>query len=97
MAHRALGCSGATRVDIMVSEVGNESILEVNTVPGLTPTSLLPKIAQSCGIEFPQLCEAILRGARLAALGRGRTDRRLAQRPFPGPERRAAGAGSEHH
>ena len=42
-AHLALGCSGATRVDMMVSDSGNEFILEVNTVPGLTPTSLLPE------------------------------------------------------
>lgn len=83
-AHRALGCSGATRVDMIISDAGNEYVLEVNTVPGLTPTSLLPKIAASVGIEFGHLCEAILRGARLAALGRGRTDRRVAQRPYHG-------------
>ena len=39
MAHDALGCDGATRVDLIVSERGNEVILEVNTLPGMTPTS----------------------------------------------------------
>ena len=46
-AHRALGCSGATRIDLIVSESGNEYVLEVNTLPGLTPTSLLPKSVHS--------------------------------------------------
>ena len=63
-AHTALGCRGATRVDMMVSESGNEFILEVNTVPGLTPTSLLPKIAEVAGISFGELCEMMLAGAR---------------------------------
>ena len=49
-AHMALGCQGATRVDMIVSDSGNEFVLEVNTVPGLTPTSLLPKIADAAGI-----------------------------------------------
>jgi D-alanine-D-alanine ligase len=96
LAHRALGCSGATRVDLIVSEGGNEQVLEVNTVPGLTPTSLLPRIAAAAGIAFPELCDIILRGARLAALGRGRADRRLGRRPFRGPDRREAGATSQH-
>jgi D-alanine-D-alanine ligase len=56
-ANRALGCAGATRVDMIVATSGNEYLLEVNTVPGLTPTSLLPKIAGSIGISFGELCE----------------------------------------
>ena len=44
-AHGALGCRGATRVDMIVSDAGNEYVLEVNTVPGLTEQSLLPRIA----------------------------------------------------
>lgn len=91
-AHQALGCSGATRVDMILSDTGNEYILEVNTLPGLTPTSLLPKIAAAAGIAFDELCEAILLGARLSALRRGHGDRRVAQRPFRGPDRREAGA-----
>jgi D-alanine-D-alanine ligase len=66
-AARALGCSGACRVDLLVTEGENEYVLEVNTLPGLTPTSLLPKIAASAGIDYGSLCEAILRSARLHA------------------------------
>jgi D-alanine-D-alanine ligase len=40
-------------------------VLEVNTLPGMTPTSLLPKIAASVGFDFPALCTAIVDGARL--------------------------------
>ena len=86
-AHMALGCRGATRVDMMVSESGNEFILEVNTLPGLTPTSLLPKIADSAGISFGELCEMMLAGASLATR-RGRGERRIAQRAFVGDDRR---------
>jgi len=64
-AARALGCSGAVRVDLLVTEGENEYVLEVNTLPGMTPTSLLPKIASSAGIDYGTLCEAILKGARL--------------------------------
>jgi D-alanine-D-alanine ligase len=96
MAHRALGCAGATRVDMIVSDRGNEYILEVNTIPGMTPTSLLPKIAHHAGLSFGQLCEEMLGGARLAAHGHGRRDRRMEQRPFAGPERRATGEVDRH-
>jgi D-alanine-D-alanine ligase len=93
-AHLALGCRGATRVDMMVSESGNEFVLEVNTVPGLTPTSLLPKIADAAGISFGELCEMMLAGASLATR-RGRGERRIIQRPFVGDDRREAVV--EHH
>lgn len=86
-AHTALGCRGATRVDMMVSDSGNEFILEVNTVPGLTPTSLLPKIADAAGISFGELCELMLYGASLATR-RGRGERRILQRPYVGDDRR---------
>ena len=86
-AHRALSCHGATRVDMMVSESGNEFILEVNTLPGLTPTSLVPKIADAAGISFGELCEMMLAGASLASR-RGRGERRIAQRAFVGIDRR---------
>jgi D-alanine-D-alanine ligase len=88
-AHLALGCRGATRVDMMVSEAGNEFVLEVNTLPGLTPTSLLPKIADAAGISFGELCEMILGGAGLATR-RGRGERRIVQRAFVGEDRRDA-------
>jgi D-alanine-D-alanine ligase len=65
-AARALSCSGACRVDLLVTEGENEYVLEVNTLPGMTPTSLLPKIAAAAGIDYPALCEAILEGAGLS-------------------------------
>lgn len=64
-AVRALGCTGAVRVDLLVTEGENEYVLEVNTLPGMTPTSLLPKIADHAGIEYGALCEMILEGATL--------------------------------
>jgi D-alanine-D-alanine ligase len=91
-AHTALGCRGATRVDMIVSESGNEFVLEVNTVPGLTPTSLVPKIADAAGISFGELCEIMLAGAALDTR-RGRGERRAIQRAFAGEDRRAAAAG----
>lgn len=59
-AYRALGCTGAARIDFICPDVGNEVILEVNTLPGMTPTSLLPKIAKARGLSFEDLCERIL-------------------------------------
>jgi D-alanine-D-alanine ligase len=88
LAHDALGCDGATRVDLIASERGNEVLLEVNTLPGLTPTSLLPRIAHGAGMSFEDLVEEILNGARLRAHGH-RRDRRAVQVDFGGPERRA--------
>jgi D-alanine-D-alanine ligase len=66
-ATRALACTGACRVDLLVTTGENEYVLEVNTLPGMTPTSLLPKIAVAAGMDYPALCEAILDGARLHA------------------------------
>ena len=66
-AARALSCTGACRVDVLVTEGENEYVLEVNTLPGMTPTSLLPKIALQAGLDYTALCEAILAGARLHA------------------------------
>jgi len=62
-AHKALGCRGATRVDLILEETGNPFVLEVNTIPGMTATSLLPKIAGLAGMGFPDLIEEILREA----------------------------------
>lgn len=59
-AHNALGCRGATRVDLMLDEEGTEYVLEVNTIPGMTETSLLPKIAALSGMNFGDLVEEIL-------------------------------------
>jgi D-alanine-D-alanine ligase len=62
-AHIALGCGGATRVDLRINRKGNPYVLEVNTIPGMTETSLLPKIAKQAGVDFPDLIQEILRGA----------------------------------
>ncbi len=64
-ANQCVGATGATRVDILVTEGENEYVLEVNTLPGMTPTSLLPKIAKGAGYDFADLCEAILGRASL--------------------------------
>jgi D-alanine-D-alanine ligase len=64
-AYRALGCAGAARVDFIVAADGTPYILEVNTLPGMTGTSLVPKIAAGKGIPFPELCERLLDGASL--------------------------------
>lgn len=61
-AHRALGCRGATRTDVISSPDG-PVVIETNTLPGMTPTSLLPKIAGAQGISFPALVERILDAA----------------------------------
>jgi D-alanine-D-alanine ligase len=56
-AHQALGCRGATRADFRYDEATSRLILlEVNTQPGMTPTSLLPEQAAYRGMNFPQLC-----------------------------------------
>jgi D-alanine-D-alanine ligase len=60
-AHRAIGCRGYSRVDFIIDENGAPHILEVNTLPGMTATSLLPEIAKGVGIPFPDLVEEILR------------------------------------
>ncbi len=67
VAHRGLGCAGVTRVDFIVAQDGTPYILEINTLPGMTATSLVPKIAAGLGIPFPELCERILDSAALKA------------------------------
>ena len=70
-AHRALGCRGATRSDFRyddtTGEPGRLVLLEVNTQPGLTPTSLLPEQAAFTGFSFPQLCAWMVENAACRA------------------------------
>jgi D-alanine-D-alanine ligase len=66
-AHEVLGCSGVTRTDFIVTADGTPFILEVNTLPGMTATSLVPKIAAGNGLSFTDLCERLLDGASLKA------------------------------
>ena len=88
-AHQALGCTGATRVNMIVSDLGNEYILEVNTLPGLLPKSMLPRIAESQDMSFGDLIEAILLDAGLRAGGTlEKSERRIRQISYPGQERR---------
>ena len=59
-AFDAVGCSGWGRVDVMRDRAGNNYLLEVNTTPGMTSHSLVPKAAATVGIDFAELCWRIL-------------------------------------
>ncbi|HZV83245.1 MAG TPA: D-alanine--D-alanine ligase [Geobacteraceae bacterium] len=65
LAHGALGCSGYSRVDFIVTPSGESYLLEVNTLPGMTALSLLPEIAQHAGLCFAELVERIALSASL--------------------------------
>jgi D-alanine-D-alanine ligase len=58
-AHQALGLEVYSRVDILLAPDGSMSVLEINTIPGMTELSLLPKAAAVAGLDFPALCEEI--------------------------------------
>jgi len=80
-AHRALGCRDLSRVDLILGDgpsLDAITLLEVNTMPGFTPTSLYPEAAARAGIPLEELCDALVR----AAHARGPT-RRIAARPLP--------------
>lgn len=62
-AHEILGCRGYSRVDFRLDEHGEAWCLEVNTLPGMTGTSLVPKAARAAGIEYGELCERIIAAA----------------------------------
>jgi D-alanine-D-alanine ligase len=62
----ALGCRGMARVDFRLAHDGKPYVLELNNIPGFTETSLLPKAAACAGLDFPRLCDRILRSASLA-------------------------------
>jgi D-alanine-D-alanine ligase len=64
LAHEALKLGGYSRVDFRLTPSGELFCLEVNTLPGMTATSLLPQAARASGMDFPELCEQICRGAR---------------------------------
>jgi D-alanine-D-alanine ligase len=59
-AHTALGCRGYSRSDIRIDPTGAPYLLETNTLPGMTATSLLPEEARAIGIDFPDLCTRII-------------------------------------
>ena len=58
-AHRSLGVEIYSRVDVLLDAQNRPFVLEANTIPGMTETSLLPKAAAAAGISFPELCETI--------------------------------------
>ena len=62
-AHRALGCSGVSRTDMIIGSDGAPILLETNTLPGLTPASLLPKSAAAVGLSYEGLLHRILAAA----------------------------------
>jgi D-alanine-D-alanine ligase len=62
-AHKALDCYALSRVDMMVSEAGQIYVLEVNTIPGMTGTSLVPEVARYMGISFPQFVDMQIKWA----------------------------------
>ncbi len=62
-AHLALGCRDISRVDLILDEFNIPYVLEINTIPGMTATSLVPDAARAAGIEFGELCETIARYA----------------------------------
>jgi D-alanine-D-alanine ligase len=65
LAHRALGCRDLSRVDFIVDTAGEGSfiVLEVNTLPGMTPVSLFPEAAAAAGIPFESLCDRLVQRA----------------------------------
>ena len=62
-AHRALGCEGVSRTDMIRDEKGEFWVLETNTIPGMTETSLLPDAARAAGMDFPELCCRLIEDA----------------------------------
>ena len=64
-AYRAVGCRGVTRVDFRVSPLGRCYVLELNTSPGFTAHSLVPKAGMHTGLTFAGVCDRILRSAAI--------------------------------
>jgi len=63
LAHKALGCYGCSRVDILLDKQNRPIVLEVNTIPGLTSHSLLPRAAAALNVSFAELCLRLVRMA----------------------------------
>lgn len=59
-AHQALQLKGYSRTDMIVTEKNEIFVIETNTIPGMTPTSLLPQAAQAAGLSFPQLLDRLI-------------------------------------
>lgn len=65
-AHRTLGCRGFSRTDMIVQD-GIPFVLELNTIPGMTPTSLFPQGAAAMGLDFPDLLDELIATALISA------------------------------
>lgn len=98
-AFDALGCSGWGRVDVMRDASGSNWLLEVNTAPGMTTHSLVPKAAAAAGMDYAELCWRVLEtsfdgeqgpGTRYQGPGEQAVDRS----PVPGPRPRREGGAS---
>lgn len=63
LAHESLGCRDFSRVDFILDEDNHPWLLEINTIPGMTPTSLFPDAARAAGIQFPQLLDLLIDNA----------------------------------
>ncbi len=79
-AHRVLGLRDLSRADFLVTDTDEIVLLEVNTLPGMTPTSLFPDGAAALGYDFPALTDALVRsavarGVRAGLTGGSRTGR----------------------
>jgi len=70
-AHRALGLRDLSRADFLVTDLQEIVLLEVNTLPGMTPTSLFPDAANAIGLPFPALTDALVRSALARGLAPG--------------------------
>jgi D-alanine--D-alanine ligase len=91
-AHQALGCRHFSRVDLIADDEGQPVVLEVNTIPGMTAMSLLPKAAACRGLSYDDLCERILLMACAGERRRSPAGRFASRREakLAGPSRLAA-------
>lgn len=60
MGYKALNLQAYARLDFLMDDEGNMYCLEANTLPGMTPTSLIPQEAKAIGMDYPQLCEKLI-------------------------------------
>ncbi|HOB22088.1 MAG: D-alanine--D-alanine ligase [Firmicutes bacterium] len=70
-AHMSLGCRDFSRVDFRVTPQGMPYVLEINTLPGMTPTSLVPDAAKACGISFAELVDRLVQMALSRSMHKG--------------------------
>jgi D-alanine-D-alanine ligase len=90
-AHRALGCRDLSRVDLMLTPAGEPQVLEINTIPGFTSHSLVPKAAARAGLSFGRLCERIVALAWARRNAKGGPDANPSETPRAAWVRRPPG------